>query len=202
MSLHFREKNFAGSRLLPLFVLVDPRASHMARAGLSSSSVAGVLSRCRAALRHARIRNLPVAFVCNVPRRTRRAGRLWIREMEPLPSDVMFERRGDSCYSSPYFAEAADMAGELVVAGFFRGGGCFPTAVDGVAAGHRIAFLRDAIETSASERDGLASVLAMTNATPKGPVRAPTTAMWRTETDGPHFQVASKSGDSGRAFPV
>lgn len=176
MSFQFREESFLPARRLPLFVLVDPRLPHIAgRLGLGHNDVAGILTRCRAALSHARMRGMPVAFVRGETRG--QSGRLWIKQLEPRPREMMFERRAISCYSSRYFPEAAGVTGEVVFAGFFGADGCFPTMADAIAAGHRVILLWDAIQTCPKERRSHLS--AMRTVVGGWNIRLLTTSAWR-----------------------
>lgn len=172
MSIQYRNKDFADSQ--PLLVLNEPRWPRPPRrAGLGHSVFAGVLAHCRAALRHARMHEFPVAFISNGPR----SGR-WMSQLEPRNVDMLFERRAASIYSCPYFRDATRRARRLVFAGFFRSGGCAATLVDGLAAGHELLFLRDAIEMSEEEQGFWFSMLSQTENAARLKARAGTTAEW------------------------
>ena len=172
MSIQFDKKHFAKSRPLPMLVVVDPCKRHLKKRGsLAHGDTAGGLARCRAALAHARELGMVVAFVRD--RRTREAASesAWINNFEPGRYDRLFELRAPSCYSSPYFAEAAAASGEIVVIGYLADGACVSTALDAVRAGHNIVFLRDAVIAGPTERAfcrAIADVAALSSGSPIG----------------------------------
>jgi len=146
MGIQFHKAHFGKSRSLPMFVVVDPCRRHLRKRGsLADSEIAGAVSRCRAALARARELGMVVAFVRD--RRTNDCSieSAWIKSFEPGRYDSLFELRAPSCYSSPYFAEAASRSGEIVVVGYLAEGACISTALDALKAGHSIVFLRDAV---------------------------------------------------------
>jgi len=137
-------------RELPTLVLVD---MHYDIAGGDSEEALideAAIANCRAALRHARIYGMPVAFTRQVvsPRSmlASPAYPRWIEGFEPSRRDMVFDRGKPSCYASAEFRKLADdTAGQYVVAGRFGESSCLSTAVDAYHRGHRPVFLIDAL---------------------------------------------------------
>jgi nicotinamidase-related amidase len=166
---------------LATLALVDIRKQGNPSAdGLCSSDSAGILANCRTALAFARRMGWPVAFVRSL---TADPGEPlsneWIGGFEPQQLDPVFDRRGTSCYSSPYFEDAVGQtAGAVVLAGFLGHGGCMSTAADAFQAGHRVTFLTDATLDDAADRAVDASMLQHLRTFAKFDISAVTTAAW------------------------
>jgi nicotinamidase-related amidase len=139
-------------------VLVDLH-EHAGLGCVAERDFTGALQNCRRALAHARRFGFPVAFTRKLEQASGPPGGRhepsWLSGFLPSRSEMVFERFGLSCYSSPAFAEMMDHAGEsYVLAGLFAETSCLATALDGALRKHRVAFLEDA---SASRAMGRAS---------------------------------------------
>jgi nicotinamidase-related amidase len=103
-----------------------------------------VLKNCRLALGLARRLGWPVAHVRNAAG-SDRAGSETIAGFEPGPLESVLERRGPSCYTSPFFAEVVRQTGGIaVVSGFFGSGGVLATIADAVQSLDQLTLLLDA----------------------------------------------------------
>lgn len=143
--LEFRERG-----QVPTLVLVDLHDDHMRDDGFTPQrgDYRRALVRCRSALAFARARGFPVAFVRhNAPPASFLAAPdcpSWINDIRPLRSEMVFERATPSCYGSSEFAQMAQQARRLVVAGLFGEGSCLSTLLEGFGRNHHFIFLADA----------------------------------------------------------
>ncbi|HWA91419.1 MAG TPA: isochorismatase family protein [Rhizomicrobium sp.] len=178
MAIEFQRDHFENSATLPLLVIVDPRASHLASgSGLDRATGAGIVSRCRAALGFARSFGLAVSIV-------RGETGPWIKGLEPLRHDILIERRGRSCYANEFFDEVAQAAGgEIALAGFVGDGGCLATVADALCAGHRVTILQDATCDGVSSLFSEAHLAALRRFT-RLDVRTATAGAWIASTSG------------------
>jgi nicotinamidase-related amidase len=149
-------------RGLPTLVLVD---MHYDACDEDDETAAhdGSIANCRAALRHARLCGMPVAFTRQVvsPRSmlASPAYPRWIEGFEPNRRDMIFDRQRPSCYASAEFRKLADdSAGQYAVAGRFGELACLSTAVDALHRGHRPAFLMDALMHRGHEQVSAADI--------------------------------------------
>lgn len=181
MTMQFGRDQFDNIARLPMLVVVDPRTKHLAgESGVSRAACAGIVARCRSALRHARAHGLAVAYLRGdaAERACDGGSNAWIRGFEPMRSEILLERRGLSCYDSGFFDEVAQAAGgDVVLAGFLGEGGCLATAADSMYAGHRITILSDATYDEAARNfsDGHLKLL---RAFTKLDINAMTTGNW------------------------
>ena len=141
-------------RELPTLVLVDMHYDAFDED--EATAHAGELANCRAALRHARICGMPVAFTRQVvSARSMLASPAyprWIEGFEPHRRDMVFDRQRPSCYASAEFRKLADDSnGQYAVVGRFGETSCLSTAVDAFHRGHRPWFLTDALMHRAHE---------------------------------------------------
>jgi nicotinamidase-related amidase len=152
MAIEFQRDHFDNAATLPMLVIVDPRARHIApQSGISRAMGSGLVSRCRAALAFARSAGLTVSIVRGGPDADTGPGG-WIKGLEPLRPDVVLERRARSLYSCEFFDEVAQAAGgDIALAGFLGDGGCLATAADALCAGHRVTILQDAVLDNSSQ---------------------------------------------------
>lgn len=179
MTYQFDPDDFGPATATPTLVLVDLDQRHLRTgAGLDRATLAGVVAHCRKALAHARQNGYPVVhFRGDGWGKTRQTE--WIKGFEPLRSEAIFERRNNSCYSSPYFEEAMNANGRnLVMAGFLGRGGCLSTAADAVVSGHRVTFLKDAVFDEVAAQMIGAPLLALLAAFTKVEISAATTHNW------------------------
>jgi nicotinamidase-related amidase len=144
-------------RELPTLVLVDMHCDGLVEEDPAAVAQDGPLANCRAALRHARVCGMPVAFTRQVvsPRSmlASPAYPRWIEGFEPNRRDMIFDRQRPSCYASAEFRKLADDSlGQYVVAGRFGEMACLSTAVDASHRGHRPSFLLDALTHRAHEK--------------------------------------------------
>ena len=136
--------------IAPCFVLVDMQKEYLAGSRLIAlSNVDEVLSNCRAALKCARSRGLPIAFLRQVSRSaffnpaTAFSG--WIEGFEPMRADMVFERTQPSGYSNKHFAELMESCGgHFTLAGFAGETTCLSTAIDAFHRQHPFSYLADA----------------------------------------------------------
>lgn len=134
----------------PTLVLVDLQqrfAESAAPFGVPHAFAA--VAHCRAALEHARRMGFPVAFVRRAPERSAEqvGGRYsrWINGLQPLGTEMIFDRDKPSCYASDRFAEVMQHSrGNFVLAGLAAEAACLSTAVDAFHRGHTMTLLRDA----------------------------------------------------------
>lgn len=146
---------FHNSFPLATLVLVDMRKANLSSTqSFSHAKIAGILTNCRVALAYARKMGFPVAFVRGASdTRSADQSKEWIKGFEPQRLDALFDRRGASCYSSPYFEEGMrEGGGAVVLAGFLGHGGCLSTGADALLAGHSVTFLSDATLDDVSDR--------------------------------------------------
>jgi nicotinamidase-related amidase len=118
--------------------------------GLTASRpdlVLPLLVNCRRLLDCARRNGWPTAFVRpNYPSQ-RRGGPAphWIEGFKPQRSDMIFERKGASCYSSEEFAGAIDAAGGVfAITGFCGESTALSTLIDAERHGHGASLIGDA----------------------------------------------------------
>jgi nicotinamidase-related amidase len=124
-------------------VLVDMRKINLPN-GLTRKKAYTVVQNCRAALCVARQLGLPVAHVRNALG-SEQTGNESICGFEPQASEAVLERRGPSCYSSPYFADVIrQTSGVTFIAGFFGDGGALATIADAVQTLDHMTLLWDA----------------------------------------------------------
>jgi nicotinamidase-related amidase len=138
-------------RELQTLVLIDMHRDNVGDAEDGGAELdEAAIAKCRAALRHARMCGMPVAFTRQVtsPRSmlASPAYPRWIEGFEPNRRDMVFDRHRPSCYTSAEFRKLADeLDGHYVVAGRFGEVSCLSTAVDAFHRGHRPSFLMDAL---------------------------------------------------------
>lgn len=143
-------KAMADPSVAPCFVLVDLQREYVAGSRLMAMPGAkSVLAKCLAALRHARTKGFPIAYV----RQKSRSSFFnpatsffdWIVDFEPTAADMIFDRDKPSCYSSKHFSELMDSCGgNFVFAGFAGETACLSTAIDAYHRNHRFTYLADA----------------------------------------------------------
>ena len=197
MTLEIDRSQFRKGIRISTLVLVDTRSHHLfGPAGSIRADTGGILRHCRAALLHARRLGTPVMFVrdryfgSNTPTK---AGRSWIKGLEPQRNDRVFERDGESCYDGPYFREVIETAGRsIAVAGFLGSGGCLATAVDALCAGHAITFLKDAIVDDMSARVIDVSLVGSLAAFRRFEVQVKSTVQWIAAPVAPPLRTADR----------
>lgn len=124
-------------------VLVDMCKSNLPH-GLTREKAYTVVQNCRTALAAARKLGWPVVHVRNAEV-DGHCGAESIAGFEPMSSDPVLERRGPSCYSSPYFADVIrQTGGATVIGGFFGTGGALATISDAVQTLDHMTLLWDA----------------------------------------------------------
>jgi nicotinamidase-related amidase len=145
MSIQFRKEAFQSGQELPLVVILDPRRDHIAgRNGLAHADTAGLISRCRAVVDHARKGEMTVAFlVADHPGACADDRSIWIKGLAPERADIILERKGASCYDNAYFAQMA--VNGFVLAGFPADNEVAHTASDAMRAHHAPTILYDAL---------------------------------------------------------
>jgi nicotinamidase-related amidase len=134
----------------PCLVLVDLQREYIVNTRLMAVSHSEtVLSRCRAALEHARAKGFPVAYMRQIIKSaffnpaTDFAS--WISGFEPTGADMVFERDKPSCYASKQFSAVMDSCGgHFVLAGFTGETACLSTAVDAYHRNHQFTLLTNA----------------------------------------------------------
>jgi len=142
MSQIIQFEQYQRLRCAPPLVFVDMLEDQLA--GLATHEAAPMLAKCRVLLDEARKRHWPVAFV-RPPQQ--RPGR-WIDGFEPHRSDMIFDRIGQSCYSSEEFAGAMDASGRVfVVAGFSTDSCCLATLIEASQNNHFAGLVEDATAT-------------------------------------------------------
>jgi nicotinamidase-related amidase len=149
-------RTFTTARGVPTVVFVDMQQEYLAMPRLIAiPNIQEALENCRKVLVHARKAGLPIVFVRwldqSAPffnKATPFVG--WIEGFEPQRSEIIFERKRPSCYSSEGFSQLMEHGGaDVVLAGFAGESACLSTIVEGFHRNHRITFLEDA---SASHR--------------------------------------------------
>ncbi|MDE2135338.1 MAG: isochorismatase family protein [Alphaproteobacteria bacterium] len=166
---------------LATLVLVDMRkANLLSTQGLTHAEMAGILTNCRGALAYARKMGFPIAFVRGAgDSRATNQSNEWIKGFEPQRLDAIFDRRGASCYSSPYFADGMrETGGAVVLAGFLGRGGCLSTGADALLAGNHITFLSDATKDDVSDRALNESAIGLLRAFTSFDIRVLSTGAW------------------------
>lgn len=134
----------------PTLVLIDMQQEYLAGTRLLSLGNANqALANCRAALAHARLLGLPVAFFRWIGQSSFFNGATrfsrWIDGFQPSGDDMVFERNRPSCYASTSFCDVMTNAGgRLVIAGFAGESACLSTAIEAFHRGHSFTFLSDA----------------------------------------------------------
>jgi nicotinamidase-related amidase len=134
----------------PCLVLIDMQQEYLAGTRLIALPDAQpALQNCRRALKHARSRGLPIAFLQQITRSaffnpaTAFSG--WIEGFEPNRADMVFERAQPSGYSNKDFAEIMEgCGGHFIFAGFAGETNCLSTAIDAFHRKHRFVYLADA----------------------------------------------------------
>jgi nicotinamidase-related amidase len=135
----------SSSRLLVIVDLQEQNYRELARDPMSD--LARSLENCMFAIRHARDRGLPIAFArqaSNSDWSETSACAAWISGFEPRRSDMVFERRQPSCYTSQLFDDVVSRAGSFAIAGLIAEETCLATAIDASHRGHHMTFLSDA----------------------------------------------------------
>jgi nicotinamidase-related amidase len=143
-------KALSDPSITPCFVLVDLQKEYVAGQRLMAMPDAGTaLTKCGAALHHARSMGFPVAHVRQICRSlffnpaTEFSG--WIDGFEPTGADMVFDRNQPSCYSNSRFADLmGSCGGHFIIAGFAGETACLSTAIDAYHRNHRFAYLADA----------------------------------------------------------
>jgi len=128
----------------PPLVFVEMYREHLDG---GAAGAAAAVANCRFLIERARSEGWPVAFVTPDQRwhDRRRSDRHWIDGFRPQRSDMIFEPKAASCYSSAEFAETMDEFGmRFVLAGFLGESVCLATLIDAAAYGHRAGFIEDA----------------------------------------------------------
>lgn len=134
----------------PTLVLVDLHVDfpHPSKGEPDRQELSAALESCRMVLACARRRGMPVAFVRHMPPLASflatQAYPPWIRGIEPLRSEMVFERSLPSCYASSEFAQMASHSPELVLAGLFGETACLATLIEASHRNHQFTFLTDA----------------------------------------------------------
>lgn len=131
----------------PVLVLVGLHESDFT--GLESGSISTALASCAEALKVARSRQMPVAFVrCVTPPASvsePQAYPAWLKGFEPRRNDLVFDVLQPSCYSNAEFSRIMDYSnGNFVIAGLFADTTCLSTAVDAHHRRHAFTYLSDA----------------------------------------------------------
>jgi len=139
-------------RAAPPLVFVDMLRHELdPETGFSEAEFGPVLARCRLLLAEARSRHWPVAFVRSAARSAPgfpSSGSRWIDGFEPRRCDMVFDRTGNSCYSSGEFGRAMDAAGRVyVVAGFSADKTCLATLMEAPDNNHFAGLVQDATAT-------------------------------------------------------
>lgn len=142
---------------LPLLILIDPQIVYVEGArpfGLQTHAQA--VANCRRALTHARKSNIAVAFLRwerlhSFMPSTRRAATSWISGLEPVGSDMIFDRSMPSAYNCNAFAELMQKGWgrNAAVAGFTGAISCLATIIDGSQRQDCVSFLFDASQSHA-----------------------------------------------------
>jgi nicotinamidase-related amidase len=143
-------RTFANSLNVPIVVLVGVQQEYLAKPRLLAiSEIDRALENCRRVLAHSREIGLPVAFMRLVHesaffnRATPFSRR--IEGFEPYRNEMIFERRGPSCYScEPFAALVNQRRGGIVLAGFAGESGCLSTLIDAFRRNHKVTYLCDA----------------------------------------------------------
>jgi nicotinamidase-related amidase len=143
---------------VPLLILVDLQLEYATAGRLHHIKELGTaIENCRRLLVTARRSKWPVAKVRWLQRGNHfsKANKFsdWIEEFRPGVSDMIFEKSGVSCYSSPEFSKMMDeCAGEpAILAGLTSAQACLATLVDAATRDHRIIFAVDASATTATD---------------------------------------------------
>lgn len=127
--------------------------------GLTASRpelVLPLLVNCRRLLDCARGHGWPTAFVRPNHLMQRRGGLSphWIEGFKPQRSDMIFERKGASCYSSEEFAAAIDAAGGVfAITGFCSESTALSTLIDAERHGHGASLIADACTARGGSQD-------------------------------------------------
>lgn len=144
MSKIIQFEQYQRLRCAPPLVFVDMLEDQLDGDGFSEREIAPMLSKCRILLGEARARHWPVAFVRPPEVRPSR----WIEGFEPQRSDMIFDRNGQSCYSSDEFAGAMDASGRVfVIAGFSTDSACLATLIEASQNSHFAGLVQDATAT-------------------------------------------------------
>ena len=145
-----------GSAPLPLLILIDVQREYVeSRRPLALKSHESAIANCRNLLQHARRSYMPVAFLRWVqPSKIfnpNGAFTTWIDGLEPLGSEMVFDRRWPSAYTSEEFAAMMDEGWgyDAAIAGFTGTIACLATMVDASQRQHRLTFLADASQSHA-----------------------------------------------------
>jgi nicotinamidase-related amidase len=153
--------DFQGRFITPTLVLVDLHIDfpHPGDGEPDRSTLSEAVDMCRNVLAHARRRGMPVAFVRRMPPLTSllatHAYPPWIRGIEPLRSDMIFERALPSCYASSEFSHLAERSPHLVLAGLFAETSCISTLIEASHRDHEFTYLTDA--SCSRKRDGVSA---------------------------------------------
>ena len=145
-----------GATPLPLLILIDVQREYVeSRRPLTLKNHVSAIENCRHLLQHARRSCIPVAFMRWVqPSKIfnpNGAFTTWIDGLEPLGSEMVFDRRWPSAYTSEEFAAMMDEGWgyDAAIAGFTGTIACLATMVDASQRKHRLSFLTDASQSHA-----------------------------------------------------
>jgi nicotinamidase-related amidase len=144
-------RTFTTARGVPTVVFVDMQKEYLATPRLIAiPNIQRALDNCRRVLDHSRKAGLPIVFVRWLDHSAPFFNKAtpfvsWIDGFEPQRSEMIFERKRPSCYSSEGFAQLMEHGGaDVVLAGFAGESACLSTMVDAFHRNHRITFLADA----------------------------------------------------------
>jgi nicotinamidase-related amidase len=139
------------ARGVPIVVFVDMQKEYLAAPRLVAiPNIESAIKNCRKILAHSRKVGLPIVFVRwlnhSAPFFNKASPFVgWIDGFEPQRSEIVFERKCPSCYTSEGFAEFMHQGGaDVVLAGFAGEAACLSTLVDAFHRNHRMTFLTDA----------------------------------------------------------
>jgi nicotinamidase-related amidase len=143
-----------GPRPAPTLVFVDLCQENLPVC-CSGQEIVATLENCRSALKHARRRGCPIAFVRRAPPFVlfEHDVPLWIPGFMPRRSEMVFDRHTDSCFSSPAFEERMKDTSFFVLAGLSAETVGLATALDAYLRKQRCIFLADAFLFSAPQQD-------------------------------------------------